>query len=148
MAIQCQCLVDRALAVLPLATPERQSCVPATTVRTATTLTKRLKEIHGDEGREERRGRLSWATSFSGSMSHCTRRGCQVGGRSKYCCFHPICRTRRKRQCSWLQYFSGKLSLGVSSENCRPILPPSWSDCSRRMDLRETANPNSRDTRP
>ena len=102
----------------------------------------------GDEGRKERRGRLSWATSFSGSMSHCTRRGCQVGGRSKYCCFHPICRTRRKRQCSWLQYFSGKLSLGVSSENCRPILPPSWSDCSRRMDLRETANPNSRDTRP
>ena len=47
----------------------------------------------GDEGREERRGRLSWATSFSGSMSHCTRRGCQVGGRSKYCCFHPICST-------------------------------------------------------
>ena len=56
MAIQCQCLVGRVLAVRPLATPERQSCVPATTVRTVTTLTKRLKEIQGTKGAKRGEG--------------------------------------------------------------------------------------------
>ena len=56
MAIQCQCLVGRVLAVRLLATPERQSCVPATTVRTATTLTKRLKEIQGTKGAKRGEG--------------------------------------------------------------------------------------------
>ena len=100
----------------------------------------------GDEGGEERGGGLAWSTLFSGSMSHCTRRGCQVRGRSKYCCFHPICRNRRRRQCSWLQYFSGKLGSSSELSNHRDILPTSWSCCSRRMDLREAANTNPRDT--
>ena len=103
----------------------------------------------GEEGLEERRGGLAWSTLFSGSMTHCTRRGCRVGGRFKYCCFHPLCRNRRKRQCSWLQYFLGKLNLSVLASkllNCRHILPTSWSYCSRRMDLRKTANPNPRYT--
>ena len=61
---------------------------------------------------EERKGGWSWATQFSGKMSHCTRRGCQVGGRFKYCCFHPVCRKQKRRQCSWFQYFLGKWCCG------------------------------------
>ena len=62
------------------------------------------------EGVKERRGRLAWSTLFSGAMSHCTRRGCNVRGRFKYCCFHPLCRRRKRRQCSWFQYLLGKLN--------------------------------------
>ena len=65
------------------------------------------------EGVEERKGGWSWATQFSGKMSHCTRRGCQVGGHFKYCCFHPVCRKQKRRQCSWFQYFLGKWRPGV-----------------------------------
>ena len=65
-------------------------------------------EERKEEGVKERQGRWSWATQFSGAMSHCTRRGCPVRGRNKYCCFHPICRNRKRRQCSWFQYFLGE----------------------------------------
>ena len=73
-----------------------------------------------DEGsgqRKERvKERLAWSSLFSGAMSHCTRRGCNVRGRFKYCCFHPTCRSRKRRQCSWYQYFLGKSILdGYSS---------------------------------
>ena len=57
-----------------------------------------------------RRGGWSWATQFSGAMSHCTRRGCPVRGGFKYCCFHPECRNRKRRQCSWFQYLLGELN--------------------------------------
>ena len=68
----------------------------------------------GSENVEKTGRRLSWSTQFSGAMNHCTRRGCQVGRRSKYCCFHPVCRRQKKRQCSWLQYFLGRLSISKS----------------------------------
>ena len=56
----------------------------------------------------ERQGSRSWATQFSGKMKTCTRKGCPVRGSNKYCCFHPTCRKRRKRQCQWFQFFLGK----------------------------------------
>ena len=101
-------------------------------------------------GVEERKGGWSWSTQFSGKMSHCTRRGCQVGGRFKYCCFHPVCRKKRRRQCSWFQYFLGKLMflLTLSLYYFRHFLPTSWFYCSRRVELRETANPNPRHVWP
>ena len=67
-------------------------------------------EQRKEEGVKERRGGWSWATQFSGAMSHCTRRGCPVGGSFKHCCFHPVCRNRKGRQCSWFQYFLGELN--------------------------------------
>ena len=64
-----------------------------------------------NKGMEERKGGWSWSTLFSGKMSHCTRRGCPVRKSFKYCCFHPVCRGRKRRQCSWLQYFLGRWTL-------------------------------------
>ena len=58
---------------------------------------------------KERQGGRYWATQFSGAMAHCTYR-CNVRGRNKYCCFHPICRNRKRRQCSWFQYLLGELN--------------------------------------
>ena len=65
-------------------------------------------EEQRNKGMEERKGGWSWSTLFSGKMSHCTRRGCPVRKSFKYCCFHPVCRGRKRRQCSWLQYFVGR----------------------------------------
>ena len=98
------------------------------------------------EGVEVRKGGWSWATQFSGKMKHCPGRGCRVDGRFKYCCFHPHCRKQKRRQCSWFQYFLGKLMflLTLSLYYFRHFLPTSWFYCSRRMELRETANPNHR----
>ena len=70
------------------------------------------EEIEGRKAEviKERRGGWSWSSQFSGAMSHCTRRGCPVRGRNKYCCFHPTCRNRKRRQCSWFQYLLGELN--------------------------------------
>ena len=78
----------------------------------------------GEESGQRKEGvkeRLAWSTLFSGAMSHCTRRGCNVRGRFKYCCFHPTCRSRKRRQCSWFQYFLGKsiLALMVLLQYCQ-----------------------------
>ena len=43
--------------------------------------------------KEEVKGRrgFSTATLASSAFSHCTSNGCRVSGRSRSCCFHPIC---------------------------------------------------------
>ena len=55
-ALQCRCLAGKAWAVLPLATLRRPFFAPATTVRTVTTLTTRLKEIQGTKGAKRGEG--------------------------------------------------------------------------------------------
>ena len=79
-------------------------------------------EERKEEGVKERRGGWSWATQFSGAMSHCTQRGCPVEGTFKYCCFHPVCRNRKGRQCSWFQYFLGKWCCGGLASYCIYLL--------------------------
>ena len=59
--------------------------------------------------KEERKERGSTATYSSSAFSHCLSNGCQVSGRSKFCCFHPWCQRRRQQQCSFLRYFLGEL---------------------------------------
>ena len=104
----------------------------------------------------ERQGSRSWATQFSGAMKTCTRKGCPVRGRNKYCCFHPKCRKQKKRQCQWFQFFLGacfffchftisssfyQIYLQISkSSTWRYIMSSSASYCSRRMALWKTAN--------
>ena len=100
----------------------------------------------GSENVEKTGRRLSWSTQFSGAMNHCTRRGCQVGRRSKYCCFHPVCRRQKKRQCSWLQYFLGRLSISksfqtIAGTSCpRPgkVVDGDWSCEKQEIPLLDT----------
>ena len=66
-------------------------------------------EQRKEEDVKEIQGGRYWATHFSGAMAHCTYH-CNVRGRNKYCCFHPICRKRKRRQCSWFQYLLGELN--------------------------------------
>ena len=92
---------------------------------------------------ETKSRRWSWATQFSGAMSQCTKRGCEVGGRFRYCCFHPICRKRKRRQCSWLQYLLGessnkvcyKIYVKLSMSHCRHVLSTSWPDSEWGLEL-------------
>ena len=102
-----------------------------------------------EEGKERRD--FSIATLSSSAFSHCTRNGCPVGGRSKFCCFHPQCQRRRQQECSFMRYFLGEShqkSKHSPTLHCRKFLPPSRSYCPWRMDLRETTSSNSRRSRP
>ena len=54
----------------------------------------------------EARGYVA-ATKPSWAFSWCPRAGCPVW-RNKGCCYHPTCRDRRSRACSWLNYLTGK----------------------------------------
>ena len=106
-----------------------------------------------NKGMEERKGGWSWSTLFSGKMSHCTRRGCPVRKNFKYCCFHPVCRGRKKRQCSWLQYFLGRWTLKefclqncwIAGNNCpRPgsIVHGAWSCEEQQIPIPDTFDLN------
>ena len=47
------------------------------------------------------------ASSDASCLNRCERNGCRVGRGSEHCCFHPSCRNKRKKKCSWLQKYTG-----------------------------------------
>ena len=102
-----------------------------------------------EEGKKERQG-FSVATYSASAFKHCIRNGCQVSGGSKFCCFHPQC--GRKQECSFMRYLLGELQYSfktlIQTLLCRKFMPPSWSYCSWRMDVRETTSSDSRHSRP
>jgi len=51
-----------------------------------------------------RRACLSWGSDSS--CNRCVGDNCRIK-RSPGCCFHPLCRKKRKRKCSWLQNYLG-----------------------------------------
>ena len=57
----------------------------------------------------QRRRKKKSCTGASGvsCLNKCVGNGCKVGRGSEYCCFHPTCKKRRKRKCSWMQWYTG-----------------------------------------
>lgn len=70
-----------------------------------------FQEEEQEEEEAEEGGRKRCVACYSSSsLSWCTRRGCNVR-RFPICCFHPICRRRRPKKCTWFSYFWGGFSL-------------------------------------
>ena len=57
------------------------------------------------------------ATKPSWAFKGCPRAGCPVW-QNKGCCYHPTCRERRSRTCSWLNYLTGKIPSFFSNFAC------------------------------
>ena len=101
-----------------------------------------------EEGKK-RRG-FSISTLSSSAFSHCTRKGCPVGGRSKFCCFHPQCQQRRQRECSFMRYFLGEphkslniLLHCIAGNSCpRPghIVHGEWTCQKQQVPIPDTAD--------
>ena len=63
--------------------------------------------LESDEEEEEDHGmrRKPISSRPSWQLKWCTPR-CRVHYH-KACCFHPICRSKKRQSCSWLNYFTG-----------------------------------------
>ena len=61
--------------------------------------------------------RWSAATLPSSAFNWCPRAGCPVWW-NKGCCYHPTCKERRSRACSWLNYLTGKIPSFFSNFAC------------------------------
>ena len=46
------------------------------------------------------------ASSQSSCTNRCVKDGCKVKS-SPSCCYHPVCRSRRKKQCKWTDDYTG-----------------------------------------